>query len=445
MHNSIASLINTIKSCIIIKDENITIVDNNILLRNGIDTLVYTGVFSTNEDTKLYARNIIRKLANSLGIVSSSIYPLYKAIGEGLISQTFTVPAFNIRALTYDTARIIFRLTQKYKLGPYVFEIARSEIEYTDQEPDEYTVVILAAGIKEEYRGPVFIQGDHYQLSSRRFKENNNEEIDKIKSLIDTSIQAGFLNIDIDASTLVDLEKSSQNEQQRANYEVTSILTKYIRNQELKDIPISIGAEIGHIGGKNSTKDELIVFMENYRSSLPIGMPGISKISVQTGTSHGGIPLADGTMAKVNIDFSALAGTGSVARDKYRLAGVVQHGASTLPNELFDHFPINKTLEIHLATGFQNIVYDTMPNELREEMYAWIEKEVKKEWEDGWTKEQFIYKTRKKAIGPFKKTLWEISNNDKQPIIAKLEQQLTFLFEKLQINNTKDIVQKYVK
>jgi fructose/tagatose bisphosphate aldolase len=224
---------------------------------------------------------------------------------------------------------------------------------------------------------------------------------------------------------------------------VTAAFTEYIRSLETKGT-ISVGAEIGHIGGKNSTPEELEAFLEGYNKALGNSVPGISKISVQTGTRHGGIPLPDGSIADVQLDFSVLDNTGRVAREKYHLGGVVQHGASTLPNELFDQFPKHKTLEIHLATGFQNIVYDTMPDALRQDMYQWVENNRQEEWEAGMNREQFLYMTRKKALGPFRQRLWELSEQEKQPIKEQLEQQFRFLFEKLNVVNTREAVEKYV-
>ena len=127
------------------------------------------------------------------------------------------------------------------------------------------------------------------------------------------------------------------------------------------------------------------------------------------------------------------------------MGGSVQHGASTLPLSAFDHFVENLTLEIHLATGLQNIVYDTMPADLKEEMYEWIKTNLSTEREEGWTDDQFIYKTRKKALGPFKQRLWDLPYADKEPIIAGLTQQLSTIFEKLHIFNTETDVKKYVK
>lgn len=406
-----------------------------------IEQLVYKAVFSQNLSEKKTFRSLIRKTAGQAGIYLASINNLYRAFGSKKISG-FTVPAINIRTLTYDTAKIIFELMLKYKIGPVIFEIARSEIGYTDQQPDEYTTCILAGAVASGYKGPVFIQGDHYQFKAKIFKTEPKTEIEKIKKLIKDSIEAGFYNIDIDASTLVDLNKSKIIDQQKNNFEMTALVTQYIRSIEPKNIIVSIGGEIGHIGGKNSTVEEFEAFMKGYLKEVKI--EGISKVSVQTGTSHGGIPLPDGTVAKVSIDFNVLKDIGEIARKKYCLGGPVQHGASTLPNELFNHFPKSNVLEIHLATGFQNIVYDNMNIPLKKKIYNWIKNNLKDEWKEGQTEDQFIYKTRKKALGPFKHDLWRMPAATKKIIIGKLKKQFLFLFKQLNIINTRSITDKYV-
>lgn len=415
-------------------------------LRNGIkdiDTLTYTAIFAPEANLRQQAQVLIRKIADECGIYPASIKPLYTAIGRNEVSE-FTVPAFNIRTLTYDTARILFRLAHKKSIGAMVFEIARSEIDYTQQRPDEYAVCVLAAAVKEDYRGPIFIQGDHFQFSKNKFREDPDQETKKIKGLIAESIEAAFYNIDIDASTLVDLSKQDLNEQQQDNFMMTAQLTKFIRQIQPRHIAVSIGGEIGHIGGKNSTTADFEAFMNGYLSQIKKA-DGISKVSVQTGTSHGGLPLADGTIANVKLDFSVLKEIGKVARLRYGLGGAVQHGASTLPNDLFDKFVTAGTLEIHLATGFQNIVYDNLPTDLKEVMYRWIADTLQKEREKGWSDDQFLYKTRKKALGPFKKELWYLRREEKAPILEKLETQFNLLFEKLNVLNTKEVVEKYVQ
>jgi fructose/tagatose bisphosphate aldolase len=263
--------------------------------------------------------------------------------------------------------------------------------------------------------------------------------------LIREAIAAGFYNIDIDASTLVDLSKPSLEEQQHENAWVTAELTRFIRELQPEDVTISIGGEIGEVGGKNSTPEDLHAFMQSYMKQLDEGLEGISKISIQTGTTHGGVVLPDGSIAKVKIDFDTLKSLSQIARSEYGMAGAVQHGASTLPKEAFHKFPEVETAEIHLATQFQNIVYENMPQELRDRIYQWLKENFKSEWKEGQTEEQFIYKVRKQALGPFKQEIFNLPQELKDQIAKKIEDEFEFLFKELRVQDTKELVGKYIK
>src|SRR2546428_8980754 len=174
---------------------------------------------------------------------------------------------------------------------------------------------------------------------------------------------------------------------------------------------------------------------------------GISKISVQTGTSHGGVVLPDGSIAKVQLDLAALQALSTDARKTYRLGGAVQHGASRLPPDAFGHFPKCEAIEIHLATNFQNIVFDhpRLPAALRRELNEWVKVECKDEWKKGDTEEQFIYKSRKKAIAPFKRRLWDLPAETRAAIAADLEKTFTFLFEQLGVAGPRTPTGRFVK
>jgi fructose/tagatose bisphosphate aldolase len=414
----------------------------------NIDEKIFQYVFSEDKEIKKSIYSGIRTLAKNNGAFLSSIDGLYRAFGQEKI-KGFSVPAINIRTLTYDTAQIIFQVAKKNRIGPFIFEIARSEMKYTFQDPEEYAVSILAAAIKTDYHGPIFIQGDHYQFKRSVFLETPQAEIDNLKRLISQSVAAGFYNIDIDASTLVDLDQKKEIDQQKNNYQMTALLTEYIRKIQPTGVNISVGGEIGHIGGKNSTIQEFEAFMTGYLGKIKdqkskIKNYGISKVSVQTGTSHGGTPLADGTIAKVDLDFSVLKEIGKIAQEKYHLGGTVQHGASTLSENLFDEFPKNNAVEVHLATGFQNTIFDNLPQDLKQKIYDWVKINCSEEKKPDQTEEQFIYKTRKKAFGVFKKELWQMSKEQKKPIIIALENQIILLFKKLNIFNTQEIISSYL-
>jgi len=435
-------------SVIRLEDKDIRILDKVKLKTELIDDLVYTAVFSPDEATREAACWIIRRTAAALGIMPASIQPLYEAMGRGEV-KGFTVPAINIRGLTYDTAQAVFRAAMKGEVGPFIFEIARTEIDYTLQRPWEYACTIEAAAIKTGYTGPLFLQGDHFQVNAKKYNTDPVQEMQTVKNLIWEAIEAGFYNIDIDTSTLVDLTKKTVKEQQKTNYRLCAELTIMIRDLEPPGITISVGGEIGEVGGKNSTVEELQAFMDGYLEELKKDnekLKPISKISVQTGTTHGGVPLADGSIAKVKLDFAVLEKLSEVARRKYGLAGAVQHGASTLPEEAFDKFPTVGTAEIHLATGFQNIIYDSphFPPEMKEGIYRYLKNNFRNEWKDKETEEQFLYKTRKKGFGPFKLEIWNLPADIRHQLSQELEKQLSFLFGRLNADSTKLVMQKYV-
>ncbi len=419
-------------------------VKNRAVLRSMMDSLIYNAVFEADEEKRKALFLLIKEIAKACGAVPSSIQGLYEEIGRNY--PGFTVPAINIRGLTYDVSRTIFRKALEMNVGALIFEIARSEIGYTKQRPLEYATVVLAAAVKEGFEGPVFIQGDHFQFVRKNYLSDPDAETKYIRGLVAEAIEAEFFNIDIDSSTLVDLEKPAVKEQQRPNFEKTAELADYIRKIQPSGIDISIGGEIGEIGGKNSTPEELRAYLDGFKETFK-GTKGLSKLSVQTGTTHGGVVLPDGSLAKVKIDFDTLKVLSDLARKKYRLSGCVQHGASTLPEEAFHMFPETGTSEVHLATGFQNIIYDSkhLPAEFRDEVYNFIKTEYAKEQKEGQTEEQFIYSTRKKGFGLLKKKWWDLPLDVRETIMKELSSRFELLFKKLKVENTIEMVKSTVR
>ncbi len=285
-------------------------------LATAIDGLAHKAALASEPDAGL-ARWVIREAAAQIGVYPASIDGLYRARGRGASRNDFTVPAMNLRALSYHAARSVFRAARRRQAGALLFEIARSEMGYTNQRPAEYTSSIVAAAVAEGWQGPVFLQGDHFQISAKRFAETPLKEVDAVRDLIREAVQAGFFNIDIDTSTLVDLARPSIAEQQQLNYNLCAELALDVRRAEPKDVTISIGGEIGEVGGRNSTEAELRAFMDGFNHALGAlgpGRPGLSKISIQTGTSHGGVVLPDGSIAQVSVDFDTLRELSRVAR-----------------------------------------------------------------------------------------------------------------------------------
>jgi len=423
------------------------IVKDAAKLRQHISKLVEVAALGSGAEQGL-ARYFIRCAAMQVGAYPASINDLYIARGEGKVPFTFTVPAMNLRVLAFDSARAVFRAAKKVNTAAMIFEIARSEMNYTDQRPTEYSASILGAAIAEGYEGPVFIQGDHFQVSAKRYAADAKTEIDALKALIVEAVAAGFYNIDVDTSTLVDLDQKTIDGQQKLNIEVSALLSAFIRSVEPKGVTISIGGEIGEVGGHNSTAEELHSYLDGFKKEfikVAKSATGLSKISIQTGTSHGGVVLPDGSIAKVEVDFDTMLHLSRLARSKYGLGGAVQHGASTLPEDAFGKFVEAEACEVHLATNFMNMFFDRIPVTLREEMYAYLRENNASDRKPDMTDEQFYYKTRKSVIGPFKKQSWGLPSAVRDEIGRAWEEQFLKLFRLLGLKDTRQYVDKYVQ
>jgi fructose/tagatose bisphosphate aldolase len=425
--------------------ERLAIDDEAVFRDSGIRDLAWTAAFSDDEATTAAAQWLVWEASQALGARSASIQALYEARARREVSG-FTVPAINLRAQTFDMARTVYEAAAAADVGAVILELARSEQTYTFQRPIDYATSVLAGAIAAGWQGPVLIQGDHYQFNARKYATDPEAMTEEIRRACRLAVDAGYRNIDIDSSTLVDLSKPNVDEEQGENYRRAAELTALIRTLETDGVTISVGGEIGEVGSQNSTVAELRAYLDGYRRELEARLPGangISKVSVQTGTSHGGVPLPDGSMAEVKLDFEVLRELGVVARE-YGLAGAVQHGASTLPDELFHHFPAVETAEIHLATGFQNTLFEhpAFPAWLHREIEAYCFGNAADERKPDQTDEQFIYTTRKKAIGPFKRQLWDLETKDE--ILAAQRRKISYLFTELRVNDSRPMVDRHV-
>jgi fructose/tagatose bisphosphate aldolase len=445
--SSAADLLARVAGAIHLEHDRVVVDDPARLRGEAIRDIAWTAAFGSDEGAVAAAQWLAWEASQEAGARSASIHELYAARARGDVSG-FTVPAINIRAQTFDMARIAFETAAAADVAAVILELARSEQTYTYQRPIDYATACLAGAVAAGWQGPVFLQGDHYQFNAKKYAADQESMTEEIRRACRLAIEAGYRNIDIDSSTLVDLSKPNVDEEQRENYLRTAELTALIRSLEADGVTISVGGEIGEVGKQNSTEAELRAYLDGLRRELARIAPGaigISKVSVQTGTSHGGVVLPDGSVAKVAVDFDVHRRLGTVARDEYGLAGTVQHGASTLPDEMFHTFREVEAAEIHLATGFQNALYEhpAFPAELHAKIEGWCFENALDERKADQTDQQFVYTSRKKAIGPFKRELWDLASKDE--ILAAQAAKIGFLFHELGVVGSRAMVERYVQ
>jgi fructose/tagatose bisphosphate aldolase len=392
-------------------------------------------------DERTQAARSLRDLCLRQGLALASIGPHYRAIASGK-APVVTAPAINLRGLTYDLARAAWRAALKLNAAPVIFELAPSEAATGDQPFMEYVAMVLAAAVREGYRGPVFFQGDHLHVEDGALSE--------VQALCLQALRAGMRQIDIDAADVV-VEGAQGRERHRANAELTAAMTLFIRQHEPEGADVVVGGEVGVIGGQNTTPQDVQAFMEAYQKALPRGMTGLGKLSVQTGTRHGGVVRADGSTGTMPLDVALVRELSDTVRQQYGLPGVVQHGASTLSPEQFSQLPRAGAIEVHLATAIQNMVFDhpALPAALREEMIdvlvgeevGYAEKGAEDEDAEALSRAQRFYHNRWRAWGRFKPELWTLPQEVRDEIAGTCEAWFEELFQALQIAGNGEALQ----
>ena len=135
----------------------------------GIRDAVWSATFGEDEATVEAARWIVWEASQELGArpraSTTSTWPAAAAR-----SAASRCPAINLRTQVFDMARGHRpEASAELDSGAIIFELARSEQEYTFQRPGEYITSVLAGAIAAGWQGPVFVQGDHYQFNAKKY------------------------------------------------------------------------------------------------------------------------------------------------------------------------------------------------------------------------------------------------------------------------------------
>lgn len=418
-------------------EDGLRVVDQE-QLRQSIGVIARLGAFGM-ADVQASAHHLAWEIARTMGIFPASIDALYRKFACEEV-MGFTVPAMNMRAIAFRSACGVFRAMREQQVGAAIFELSRGEIGFTGQRPHEYSTTILCAAIAEGHTGPVFIQGDHFQVSATRFAEDPEAETKAVESLIAEAISAGFYNIDIDTSTLVDLSRGDIDAQQEPNYALSARLANFTRQVEPEGVTISLGGEIGEVGEKNSTADEVIAYLEGFERCANKGQLGLTKLSIQSGTRHGGNVLADGSYGDMPIEFELIDELSAACRRSHGLGGCVQHGASMLTLGKISKLPDVGCIEVHLAAAFLNAVYDNLSDELVNQADDWAKENFPHEWKENWTEAQFLHHARRYPIRAFKRAWWQ-ETSCHAAVQTAVCQAATGYFKALKVENTKSLVE----
>ncbi len=449
LYQSREDLLASLEGIIRLGSEEVTVLHGEQLRRQLIDTLVYNALFNTDLRIREVSKWVVHAAALYLGAVPSSIQNLYQARSqEDYTSKTLL--ALNIRGLTYDTARAVFRTLKTLDCTATLFEYGVDEAAITDQSPSEFVCCVLAAAIKESYSGPVFLQAGRFRFNGKNYLKNATEERTTVRNHIKELIDSGFYNIDVDTSRLVQSSRQTLAEKLRDCFEELANMTAYIRELQPKEIVVAMGGRTTVLEGTQTIEEELEVLLDGYFTSLKrqgVHLDGIVKVGIHAGITEGSRPLPDGRVVHVQADAKTIETLNDLAIRQYRLGGVVLHEISTLTEQSLKQLPTMQVLEAHATSNLQDCILDSphLPEELRQEIHGYLKDSHRALWREGITEEQFLYATRKACFGPFKKKFWDLDSDVKAALIEKLQEKITALLHTFALAETKALVREFVQ
>ena len=254
-----------------------------------IRDLAWTAAFATDEARPPAARWIVWEASQALGARSASIHELYMARGRGEVSGLHRPRHQPARPDVRHGADHLRDGRRAADVGAVILELARSEQTYTFQRPSDYATAVLAGAIAAGWHGPVFVQGDHYQFNAKKYAADPEAMTEEIRRACRLAIEAGYGNIDIDSSTLVDLSKP--NARRGAARELHPGGRAHRPHPRARDRRRDRQRRWRDRRGRQGQlhRDELRAYLDGYRArarrACAPGARGLSKVSVQTGTA----------------------------------------------------------------------------------------------------------------------------------------------------------------
>ncbi len=195
-YSDLSEMNQSLEQLIAFEKDRIVINDANAFREEAIDRLVKSAVSGT-DDVKNAALWIIWAASQAMGCGTASIAGLAHAVNRGELNG-FSFPVMNIRGLNYPIARTMFRAATAAECGAVLFELSLREISSHKQRPSEFTAILLAAAIKEQWNLPITIQGGYFQVDTSRGANNPDSEIDLVGEMTEQVIDAGMYNINMD-------------------------------------------------------------------------------------------------------------------------------------------------------------------------------------------------------------------------------------------------------
>ncbi len=452
LFKSVRELLESCQGTLEVTNNQLEIQNPDHLKKQLIDALIYNGIFNKDVNIREFIFWLIWEAAGVLNIQLASIQELYEARKEEARNKNeyphMIIPSIQIPGFSYYTARSVIRAAQQKNVGAFIFELTKADFDHTLQRPKEYTMNCLAAAIKEGYEGILFIQGDQFQINDRNFKQNRVAEVSLTRSLIDEAIDAGFYNIGIDTSTLIDNTIPNVNEQQFLNFALSATLTRFIREKQPEGITVSLGINIARLKEIETLLNDFRAFMNGYNETIKKVELGITVKKMNTIVIQAPLSIeANKTQAEINMDLDILEKLANLAQNDFDLAGIALNCPADVSDQLLSSLLEKDLAELKFNNIIQDIIYNhtQLPDDLKERFDEYLISTFIHEKEENETMSQFLYKVRKKGFRDFKQEFYDLEDNIKTNISKEIEDKISDLFQKLNLVDSKPLIEKWIK
>ena len=243
-----------------------------------------------NKDQLIAAFLLIYSIAWKLNIFPSSLQKIYKAQASHEIFPQIKILSLDVTEDSFENLRILFNSMNKEETKLLSFSINPKQMDQTWFFP--YITKILAAAIMEDYSGPIFLQTDNIYFDPLSFENDRDNLLDRLKKITQNAIKSGIYNLNLNASELIDPDKSVTSEKMLMNLKMVAMVTNlWVRNYQPNGITVSVSGKLGKLAVDFIQKDELKDYLKRLMkegSRLRFNTAGddISKIVVDYRTGN---------------------------------------------------------------------------------------------------------------------------------------------------------------
>ena len=446
--SSVGELLDALAGIAHVEGGQLVIDDDRPSASAASTSAVWSATFSEEHpDVIEVARWLIWEASQLLGSPSASIHELYMARGRGEVSG-FTVPAVNIRTQVFDMAGAMCRAAESIDAGTIIFELARSEQEYTYQRPGEYITSVLAGCIGAGWQGPVFVQGDHYQFNAKKYAADPEATTEAITA---PDPRGDRRRLRQHRHRLVDAGRSGAADRRSSSSARTTSARRRCRRSSARSSRPTRRSASAARSARSASRTR------PRRSCAPTSTAIATTLRElagrRAGPFQGQRPDRHHRTAACRCPAAAwrrsrsTSGRSSDCR-RWPASTAWPAPSSTAPRRCPTSCSTASRRSRRPRSTSRPASRTCSTSTRRSRATCWPRSRAgaiantADERKDGESDDQFLYKTRKKALGPYKRQLWELPGKDE--IIAGQESKLRYLFEQLAIAGTRELVERYV-